>query len=115
MVCHYQVAVHPGGRHCLALTIDGKVFSWGEGDDGKLGHGGRANCDRPRLIEALRARRVRDVACGSGHSAAVTAAGELYTWGSGEYGRLGHGDAITQLRPRLVRALAGEHVVQVSS
>ena len=28
----------PGGRHCLALTTDGKVFSWGEGDDGKLGH-----------------------------------------------------------------------------
>jgi len=27
-----------GGRHALALTVDGKVFSWGEGDDGKLGH-----------------------------------------------------------------------------
>jgi len=22
----------------MALTVDGKVFSWGEGDDGKLGH-----------------------------------------------------------------------------
>lgn len=27
-----------GGRHATALTADGKVFSWGEGDDGKLGH-----------------------------------------------------------------------------
>lgn len=27
-----------GGRHATALTVDGKVFSWGEGDDGKLGH-----------------------------------------------------------------------------
>lgn len=27
-----------GGRHAMALTVDGKVFSWGEGDDGKLGH-----------------------------------------------------------------------------
>jgi len=27
-----------GGRHALAMTVDGKVFSWGEGDDGKLGH-----------------------------------------------------------------------------
>lgn len=33
-----KVAVHSGGRHGLALTVDGKVFSWGEGDDGKLGH-----------------------------------------------------------------------------
>lgn len=33
-----KVAVHSGGRHAMALTVDGKVFSWGEGDDGKLGH-----------------------------------------------------------------------------
>ena len=32
-----KVAVHSGGRHAMALTVDGKVFSWGEGDDGKLG------------------------------------------------------------------------------
>ena len=32
-----KVAVHSGGRHALALSIDGKVFAWGEGDDGKLG------------------------------------------------------------------------------
>ena len=33
-----KVAVHSGGRHAMVLTVDGKVFSWGEGDDGKLGH-----------------------------------------------------------------------------
>ena len=109
-----KVAVHPGGRHCLALTIDGKVFSWGEGEDGKLGHFSRANCDKPKLIEALRAKRIRDIACGSSHSAAITSNGELYTWGNGEYGRLGHGDAVTQLRPKQVRALAGQHVIQVA-
>ena len=26
-----KVAVHSGGRHALALTADGRVFSWGEG------------------------------------------------------------------------------------
>lgn len=36
-----KVAIHSSGRHTLALTADGKVFSWGEGDDGKLGHGNR--------------------------------------------------------------------------
>ena len=33
-----DVLVLSGGRHAMALTADGKVFSWGEGDDGKLGH-----------------------------------------------------------------------------
>ncbi len=29
--------------------------------------------------------------------------GELYTWGKGRYGRLGHGDSEDQTRPKLVR------------
>jgi len=109
-----KVAVHSGGKHALALTLDGKVFSWGEGEDGKLGHGNRTTLDKPRLVEALRAKKIRDVACGSSHSAAISSQGELYTWGLGEYGRLGHGDNATQLKPKLVAALAGRRVVQVA-
>ena len=109
-----KVAVHSGGKHAMALTVDGRVFSWGEGEDGKLGHCSRLSSDRPRVVEALRNKRVRDIACGSSHSAAITSSGELYTWGCGEYGRLGHGDNTTQLRPKMVRALAGHRVVQVA-
>ncbi|KAG8288256.1 E3 ubiquitin-protein ligase herc2 [Homalodisca vitripennis] len=98
----------------MALTLDGKVFSWGEGDDGKLGHGNRTTLEKPRLVEALKSKRVRDIACGSSHSAAITSSGELYTWGLGEYGRLGHGDSITQLKPKLVKALLGNHIVKVA-
>jgi len=36
-----KVAVHSGGRHSMAITIEGKLFSWGEGEDGKLGHGNK--------------------------------------------------------------------------
>lgn len=97
-----KVAVHSGGKHSMALTVDGKVFSWGEGDDGKLGHGNKVTYDKPKLIEALKSKRIRDIACGSSHSAAITSGGELFTWGLGEYGRLGHGDTITLLKPKMV-------------
>lgn len=75
--------------------------------EGRVGHGDchsacPRNCDKPRLIEALKSRRIRDIACGSSHSAALTSSGELYTWGLGEYGRLGHGDNATQLKPKMV-------------
>jgi len=36
-----KIAVNSGGKHCLALSSEGEVFSWGEGEDGKLGHGNR--------------------------------------------------------------------------
>uniref|UniRef100_A0A8D0KSD4 E3 ubiquitin-protein ligase HERC2 n=1 Tax=Strix occidentalis caurina TaxID=311401 RepID=A0A8D0KSD4_STROC len=71
------------------------VWSWGDGDYGKLGRGGSD--------EALKTKRIRDIACGSSHSAAITSSGELYTWGLGEYGRLGHGDNTTQLKPKMVK------------
>lgn len=67
-----------------------------------------SSCDRPRVIESLRGKDVVDVACGGAHSAAITTAGELFTWGKGRYGRLGHGDSEDQLKPKLVEALLGK-------
>ena len=43
-------------------------------------------------------------AAGRGHTAAVTAEGRLYTWGSGIYGQLGQGTFANMLVPTLVRA-----------
>ena len=48
------------------------MFSWGEGDDGKLGHDNKHSCDRPRVVEALRGKDVVDINCGGAHSAAIT-------------------------------------------
>lgn len=59
------------------------VYSWGEGDDGKLGHNNRVNYDRPKLIEALSGLGVVDIACGSAHSACITSSGNVFTWGKG--------------------------------
>ena len=72
------------------------------------------NYDRPQLVEALKSKSVQEISCGSSHSAAVLATGELYTWGLGEYGRLGHGDNQTQLKPKQVRSLSGHHAIDVA-
>lgn len=34
-----KVTTHSCGGHVLALTVDGKIFSWGDGECGQLGHG----------------------------------------------------------------------------
>ncbi|EDV24531.1 uncharacterized protein TRIADDRAFT_56425 [Trichoplax adhaerens] len=109
-----KVTVHPGGRHSLCITREGKVFSWGEGIDGKLGHGDVTSRLSPTLIEALESKLIVEIACGSSHSAAVTADGELYTWGLGDYGRLGHGDSKTLHIPKQVKALQDYKVIDIA-
>ena len=54
------------------------------------------------MVESLRDKEVVDIAAGGAHSACITSAGELYTWGKGRYGRLGHGDSDDQAKPKLV-------------
>ena len=47
------VAVSAGEYHSLALTGDGAVFTWGEGERGCLGHGeDLSNQLLPKKIEA---------------------------------------------------------------
>lgn len=54
------------------------------------------------MIESFQAKHIREVSCGTGHSAAVSVNGELFTWGQGDDGRLGHGDTNNQTKPKLV-------------
>ncbi|XP_066271875.1 probable E3 ubiquitin-protein ligase HERC1 [Branchiostoma lanceolatum] len=90
--------------HTLALTADGEVFSWGDGDYGKLGHGNSSTQKYPKQIQgALQGKVVKSISAGYRHSAAVTEDGELFTWGEGDYGRLGHGDSNSKNLPTLVK------------
>ena len=59
------------------------------GNYGKLGHGDNMTQKSPKLLQGMVGKSARSVACGNRHSAVVTVDGELYTWGEGDYGRLG--------------------------
>ena len=105
--------VSPGAYHTLFLTSDGEVFSCGMGECGRLGHGGEVDERSPRLIEALLDRKVIQVAAGVWTTAVLTSKGEVFTFGSGGFGRLGHGAEVDETRPRLIESLVGKRVVQV--
>jgi hypothetical protein len=58
--------------------------------------------------------RVVSVSCGPYHSAAVSSAGVLHTWGDGLFGKLGHGSHDSCASPRVVEALRGSWVASVA-
>lgn len=68
-----------------------KVYSFGRGDCGQQGSG-IITPEGPSgmtVIESLRGKDVISVAAGAFHSAAVTADGELFTWGANDEGQCG--------------------------
>mmetsp|Transcript_29055 Transcript_29055/g.41088 ORF Transcript_29055/g.41088 Transcript_29055/m.41088 type:complete len:593 (-) Transcript_29055:1722-3500(-) len=103
-----------GSGHTVVLTIDGEVYTWGRGDDGRLGHGDNGWKYVPRITQSLAGQVVVQVTCGSYHTAAVTGNGDLYTWGGGMYGKLGHGSESGHSTPKRVEDLAGLVVSQIA-
>ena len=85
------VGVSAGGYHSAAVTADGRVFSWGLGRDGQLGHGDTEDQLTPKLITALAGHRIVHVD-GSYHSIMVTASGRVFSCGFNSRGQLGSGD-----------------------
>ena len=75
-----------------------------------MGQGNERDKFTPLCVTLLRGLKVIQVACGDYHTAALIETGEVYTWGKGAEGRLGHGDEDDQFQPRLVTALTGIQV-----
>ncbi|KAK6141538.1 hypothetical protein DH2020_024723 [Rehmannia glutinosa] len=104
-----------GVRHAALVTKQGEMFSWGEESGGRLGHGVDADVLHPKLIDALSNTNIELVACGEYHSCAVTLSGDLYTWGDGHFGLLGHGNEVSHWVPKRVNGpLEGIHVSSIS-
>ncbi|KAF4687477.1 hypothetical protein FOZ60_003951 [Perkinsus olseni] len=88
------VKVACGGSHMAAVTDEGELYTWGYGRDGNLGHGDKADVGVPKLVEALKGKRIVDVAAGGGHTMALDEKGVLYVFGRGRDGQLGRGDNV---------------------
>lgn len=74
-------SVDTGLQHVIALSKDGKVYTWGKGERGQLGNGEKENNHNPLNI-AFNHKAVC-VSAGFAHSAVVLDDGTLYIWGRG--------------------------------
>ncbi|KHN13116.1 Putative E3 ubiquitin-protein ligase HERC4 [Glycine soja] len=136
-------SVAAGGRHTLALSDTGLVWAWGYGGEGQLGLGSRIRMvSTPHLVpcidssyyvkdrSATLARGnmgsegqtfripgsyIKRIACGGRHSAVITDAGALLTFGWGLYGQCGQGITDDELSPTCVSSLLGIHIEGIAA
>ncbi|XP_044508522.1 ultraviolet-B receptor UVR8-like isoform X2 [Mangifera indica] len=137
------VTVAAGGRHTLALSDIGQVWGWGYGGEGQLGLGSRMRMvSSPHPIPCIESSSnmkdrstafsrgsmssegpgfrvpgnyVKAIACGGRHSAVITDAGALLTFGWGLYGQCGQGSMDDELSPVCVSSLLGSQIEGVAA
>jgi alpha-tubulin suppressor-like RCC1 family protein len=100
-------AVVKGGSYAnrvvVAVTNDGKLFSWGYGAQGTLGNLSTANRSSPVQVGAL--TNWKTLAVNQHFAACVKTDGTLWTWGRNNQGQLGSNNTITRSSPVQVGAL----------
>jgi hypothetical protein len=88
-----------GSNFTLAVGRDGLAYGWGA-NEGALGEG--TTSTRLSPYAAIGISDVVQVSAGDTHSVAITANGDVYTWGRGNDGRLGQGSTAQLLQPTRV-------------
>lgn len=119
------VSVAAGSHHSVAVTDEGKVYTWGHSEYGQHGAGEtfddlqhKAHYFFPRIQQALandpRIHVVR--ACCSSHSTfALTRDGSVLSWGWNAFGVLGNGKYQHSVHPQHVFGLKDNTVVAVGA
>jgi alpha-tubulin suppressor-like RCC1 family protein len=69
----------------------------------------------PKLVSALQGTKVIQVECGAHHTLALTADKEVYSWGMGSCGRLGHGSEDDEMLPRRIESLRNCNIISIAA
>jgi len=110
------VDVASQSAHVLALTAEGTVFAWGNGQAGQLGIGnmpvvglggnlGEALVYIPFPIRIPDLDRVSAIDAGAKHSVALMKDGTVRAWGENRYGEVGDGTVEPRNSPVTVRGV----------
>ncbi|KAK6914097.1 FYVE zinc finger, partial [Dillenia turbinata] len=118
------LSVACGSWHSALAISNGKLFTFGDGTFGVLGHGDRESVSYPKEVNSLNGLRTIKVACGVWHTAAIVevmyhgggnvSSRKLFTWGDGDKNRLGHGSKDAYLLPTCVSALIDYNFHQIA-
>ena len=112
------VKIAAGQGHSLALTDDGRVYTWGRNDTGQLGNNATTDAMLPVAVTVtgtpMNNKTIIEIASGARHSLAIDSSGKVYAWGHNSSGQLGNNSTVNALTPVAVQAPADKNIIQVS-
>ncbi|XP_031429352.1 serine/threonine-protein kinase Nek8 isoform X1 [Clupea harengus] len=83
------VQVSCGASHILAVTNEGEVFSWGRGDNGRLGLGNQDSHNSPQQVSVAADFEAQNVLCGVDCSMIISTQQQILSCGSNRFNKLG--------------------------
>lgn len=90
---HIVDTVACGSNFTVAVTKRGELIGWGAGEYGQIGPPCVVQQPVPRIIKEMSpAARIERVAAGSAHVLALSEHYQVYSFGAGLHGALGHGN-----------------------
>jgi uncharacterized protein (TIGR03437 family) len=111
--------ISAGREHTCVVNNGGGVLCWGHNEFGQLGNGTTTDSSTPVPVKGLSSGVVSIASSGHGANCALTKAGSVWCWGTGEVGQLGNGARNDSNVPVQVVGPAGNAaltgVVQISA
>ncbi|KAI3952127.1 hypothetical protein MKW98_005822 [Papaver atlanticum] len=115
------VAADCASGHCVALDVEGRVYTWGknkllkrmycrifESFRGQLGHGDMIQRDSPTIISGLSGHKITKAGAGRAHTVVVTDDGKSFAFGWNKHEQCGTGSARTEFQQSPVSSQVSE-------
>jgi alpha-tubulin suppressor-like RCC1 family protein len=81
----------------MAIRTDGTLWGWGDGSNGKTGHGNTTSYCSPVQVGSL--TDWKTISCANTQGLATKTDGTLWSWGRNQYGQLGDGTTTERQSP----------------
>lgn len=109
--------IEGGSGSAFFIDEQGRLYSWGKNHHRQLGLGRVSDFEsKAQLVKKLTAEKIKQVACGGTHVAALTESNKLYVWGRNRDGQLGLGSKNNYYEafPQLVKLAKEIEIKQIS-